>query len=82
MTGAPEFIACHACDALLREPPLTPGARARCPRCDAVLNEGRAHSTDGVIASAAATIALLITALNRYAGLVLLISWAHSSVRE
>ena len=63
MTGAPEFIACHACDALLREPPLTPGARARCPRCDAVLNEGRAHSTDGVIASAAATIALLITAL-------------------
>lgn len=58
------LIACHHCDALLREPARVRGAvRVRCPRCDAVLTADRAHSTDGVIAAAIATITLLGAAL-------------------
>ncbi len=61
--GAPDLIACHECDALLREPPRQAGARTRCPRCGALLTSDRAHSTDGVIAASVATIALLGAAL-------------------
>lgn len=57
------LVACHACDALLREPPRETGARARCPRCRALLTADRAHSTDGVIAAAGVTIALIVAAL-------------------
>lgn len=60
---ADPLIACHACDALLREAPLASGGRARCPRCNAVLTAGPAFSIDGVIACAFATIALLGAAL-------------------
>ena len=61
--GSGALIACWACDALLNEPPVGTPGRARCPRCAAVLTSDRAHSTDGVIASAIATIALLSAAL-------------------
>ncbi|MEL7463678.1 MAG: paraquat-inducible protein A [Pseudomonadota bacterium] len=61
--AASGLIACWSCDALLNEPPIGAGSRARCPRCDVVLTSDRAHSTDGVIASAVATIALLLAAL-------------------
>lgn len=55
------LIACHACDALLNEPPA--GARrARCPRCGAALLADRAGSLDGVLAAAAATLVLLAAA--------------------
>lgn len=58
-----DLIACHHCDALLKDVPAPQGARSRCPRCRAVLTEDRAHSTDGVIGAAIATIALLGAAL-------------------
>lgn len=52
------LVACHACDALLFEPP--PGARrALCPRCGSVLTTERAGSLDGVLAAAVSTLALL-----------------------
>lgn len=58
-----ELIACHACDALMTEPPRQPGARMRCRRCGALLTTDREHSSDGVIAAAVATIFLLAAAL-------------------
>ncbi|MFN3261701.1 MAG: paraquat-inducible protein A [Pikeienuella sp.] len=56
-TGEP-LVACHACDALLFEPPAGV-RRARCPRCGAVLTTERAGSLDGVLAAAVSTLALL-----------------------
>lgn len=56
-TGGP-LVACHACDALLYEPPEGV-RRARCPRCGAVLATERAGSLDGVIAAAVSTLVLL-----------------------
>lgn len=60
---ADALIACHACDALIREPlDIIEGATMRCPRCDAVLIADRGRSTDVAIACAVATILLMAMA--------------------
>ncbi len=56
MTNAGEAVACHECDLLQRVPELPPGARAVCPRCDAVVG---AHSRDPLDLP----LALVVTAL-------------------
>lgn len=59
-----DLIACQTCDALLTEPPATlaRGARARCPRCGAVLAKGSGHALDGAIAAALCTVMLIAAA--------------------
>lgn len=58
------MMACHACDALLRDVDPEPGVRARCPRCRALLVTGRAFAIDTVLACATATVVMMIAAVS------------------
>jgi len=64
-TNAAALIACHECDALLRERPLRPGSQARCPRCGGVLQRGRRNSIDRTLALVMAGL-VLFTLANVY----------------
>jgi paraquat-inducible protein A len=55
-----DLIACHECDALLRKPPLSGKAAARCPRCGATLYRGASAHLERVCA---VTLGALITFL-------------------
>jgi paraquat-inducible protein A len=58
-TGA---VACPGCDLLQRLPPLPPGGRARCPRCDEVLATAPADPIERPLALAVAAAIVLIVA--------------------
>lgn len=52
------LIVCPTCDLLLREPALSVGTRARCPRCHAVLFSSRASAMTRVVMLAATALIL------------------------
>ena len=54
-----ELTACRDCDLLQRVPPLTPGDRARCPRCGAGLYRGTRGGVQRAVALALAGLVLL-----------------------
>jgi paraquat-inducible protein A len=56
------LIACHDCDLLQREPPLPPGALARCWRCGAELYRRRTSSLDRSLAFALGTLVVFAIA--------------------
>jgi paraquat-inducible protein A len=61
MNANHSHVACRACDLLLRMPALSPGAHARCPRCDDVIATQPSHSLEPALAiTIAATIALIV----------------------
>ena len=54
-------VACPSCDLMLRMPALSPGARARCPRCDDVIATQPSDSLEPALAlTIAATITLVV----------------------
>jgi len=57
--ATPRLIACPDCDLLQRLPDLSPGASARCPRCDRELWRRREDSLNR-------TLALTLAAAVRY----------------
>ena len=58
---SPETVACPACDLLQRIPPIPPGGRARCPRCDETLGTRSADPLDRPLAlTVAAAIVFII----------------------
>jgi len=59
------LIACHECDALVRERPLRPGSVARCPRCGGLLHRARRNSIERTLAFALAGL-VLFTLANVY----------------
>lgn len=54
--------ACHGCDLLQRIPPLRPGGKARCPRCEEVVAVHPAHPLDTPLALCIAAAVLVIIA--------------------
>lgn len=54
--------ACHGCDLLQRVPPLSPGGKARCPRCAQVVAVHPAHPLDTPLALCIAAAVLVIVA--------------------
>ena len=58
---SPETVACPACDLLQQVPPLPPGGKARCPRCDEALGGRSADPLDRPLAlTVAAAIVFII----------------------
>lgn len=57
-----EIVACAHCDLLQRLPALTPGASARCPRCDRELWRHRADSINRTLALTLAAAVLYVVA--------------------
>ena len=56
-----ETVACPACDLLQHVPPLPPGGKARCPRCDETLGSRSADPLDRPLAlTVAAAIVFII----------------------
>lgn len=56
-----ETVACPACDLLQQVPPLPPGGKARCPRCDETLGSRSADPFDRPLAlTVAAAIVFII----------------------
>ena len=62
MSGQMPVIACHECDLLQREIPLTPGRVARCVRCGAKLYRTENRSIDHTLALTLAAAVLFILA--------------------
>ena len=60
--GRPAAVACHGCDLLQRVPPLRPGGKAHCPRCDEVVAVNPAHPLDTPLALCIAAAVLVIIA--------------------
>jgi paraquat-inducible protein A len=60
--AADSLIACHECDALVREAPLRPGSLARCPRCGGLLKRGRRNSVERTLAFTLAGLVLFALA--------------------
>jgi paraquat-inducible protein A len=56
------WIACHECDALVRDRPLRPGSLARCPRCGGLLARGKKNSIDRTLALVLAGLVLFTLA--------------------
>ena len=57
-----ELIACHDCDLLQREQPLSPGQKARCTRCGAVLYRSKRNSSDRALHLTLAGLILFVLA--------------------
>ena len=62
MSNPAKLIACHECDLLQREVPLSPGAVARCGRCGAELYRAAHASIDYPLAFCLAAAVLFIVA--------------------
>lgn len=58
-----ELIACPVCDALHRLVPVPPGGRLRCRRCGGVMITERPGAIDRTLASAFASVILMLAAL-------------------
>ena len=56
-------IACHGCDLLHREIPVSQGRTARCPRCSTPLYRERADSVDRTLALTIAAAVLFIASI-------------------
>jgi len=56
------LVACHECDALVRDRTLPPGSVARCPRCGGLLHRARRHSIDRTLAFVMAGLVLFALA--------------------
>lgn len=56
------FLACHECDALVREPALPRGATARCQRCGGLLARARPDSINRTLALLLASLVLFVLA--------------------
>lgn len=56
------YLACHECDALVREPALEVGAKARCGRCGGLLARARHDSIDRTLAFTFASLILFAIA--------------------
>jgi paraquat-inducible protein A len=54
--------ACHDCDLLQREVPLSPGGTARCPRCGAVLYRRKPNGLDRTLAYSMGAAVLFVIA--------------------
>lgn len=54
------LVACHECDALIRDRPLPVGAAARCSRCGGLLRRGRRNSIERTLALVMAGLVLFV----------------------
>jgi paraquat-inducible protein A len=63
VTASPDLLACPTCDMLHTVAPVPQGGRLRCRRCHAILLTNRRGAIDRTLASAFASVILMVSAI-------------------